>query len=56
MDHASLLDLNSLDRDALLALFSAFQEQQEQLGAMLAARDEELRRLEAEIESHVSAI
>ncbi len=52
MDHASLPDLDSLDRDALLALFSALQEQQEQLGAMLAARDEELRRLEAEIESH----
>src|ERR1700743_1229310 len=49
MDRAPLPDLNTLDRDALLALF---REQQEKLDAMLAAREEEIRRLEVELESH----
>ena len=49
MDRASLPDLNSLDRDALLALYHA---QQEKLDSLIAAHDEQLRRLEAELESH----
>jgi hypothetical protein len=49
MDRAPLPDLNLLDRDALLALFHA---QQEKLESLIADRDEELRRLEAELESH----
>jgi transposase len=49
MDGISLPDLNSLDRDALLALF---QTQRDKLDAMLAARDEQLRRLEAELDMH----
>jgi len=52
MDRASLPDLNSLDRDRLLALISTQQEQQEKLDAMLAAREEELHRLEAELVSY----
>ena len=52
MDRAPLPDLNSLDREALLALFRAQREQQEKLDEMLAARDQEIRRLEAELESH----
>src|ERR1700678_3435418 len=52
MDRAPLPDLNSLDRDALLALFRAQREQQEKLDEMLAARDQEIQRLEAELESH----
>ena len=49
MDRAPLSDLDSLDRDALLALFIA---QQEKLESLIADRDEELRRLEAELEAH----
>ena len=45
MDRAPLPDLNSLDRDALLALYVTQQEQHKKLDAMLAAREEELRRL-----------
>ena len=52
MDRAPLPDLNSLDREALLALFRAQREQQEKLDEMLAARDQEIQRLEAELESH----
>ena len=52
MDRAPLCDLNSLDRDALLALFRTQQEQQQKLDRMLRAREEELRRLEAELEGH----
>ena len=49
MDRAPLPDLSLLDRDALLALFHA---QQEKLETLIADRDEELRRLEAELEAH----
>ncbi len=49
MDRAPFPDLNLLDRDALLALFHA---QQEKLESLIADRDEERRRLEAELESH----
>src|ERR1700734_707605 len=52
MDRAPLPDLNSLDRDALLALFRAQQEQRQKLDQMLAARDEQLRSLEGELEAH----
>lgn len=49
MDRAPLPDLNSLDREDLLALFIA---QQEQLDCLISDRDEEIRRLEAELDSH----
>jgi len=49
MDRAPLPDLNSLDRDALLALFTA---QQEKIDSLIADRDAEVRRLEAELDSH----
>ena len=49
MDRAPLPDLDSLDRDALLALFIA---QQEKLDSLIADRDAEVRRLEAELDSH----
>ncbi len=49
MDGAPLPDLDSLDRDALLVLYRA---QQENLDAMLAAHEQELCRLEAELDSH----
>jgi transposase len=45
MDRAPEKDPNSLDREALLALMRTQQEQ-------LAAQDEEIRRLEAELEAH----
>jgi transposase len=48
MDHAPLPDLNSLDRDALLKLIRA---REEQYASLLAAHDEEIRRLEAELET-----
>jgi len=48
MDFASVSDLDNLDRDALLAIYRA---QQQKLTSLISARDEELRRLEAEIES-----
>jgi transposase len=44
MDHASLPDLDTLDREALVALILTNQEK-------LTARDEELRQLEAELET-----
>lgn len=49
MERAALPDLNMLDREALLALVRAQQERQER---MLAAHDEQIRRLEAELDSH----
>ena len=56
MDRAPLSDLDSLDRDALLALFMT---QQEKLDSFLADRDAELRlhdveirRLEDELQTH----
>jgi transposase len=52
MDGTSLPDLNSLDRDALLALFREQQRREEELDQMLAAREQELRRLQAEVETH----
>ena len=51
MDRAPLQDLNSLDRDALLALLRTQQEEQRKLDAMLIAQDEQLRRLEVELEA-----
>jgi hypothetical protein len=45
MDRAPLPDLNSLGRDALLALIRAQEEE-------FAAQDAEIRRLEAELETH----
>jgi transposase len=56
MDRAPLPDLNSLDREALLALFHAQQEQQAERDALLAARERELHRLEAELETHRQAL
>jgi hypothetical protein len=49
MDRAPFPDLNSLDRDALLALFI---EQQEQLDSLISDRDAEVRQPEAELDSH----
>lgn len=49
MDRAPLKDLDSLDREALLALMRT---QQEQYASLIAAQDEEIRRLEAELDSH----
>ncbi len=46
MDRAPLPDLNSLDREALLALFHA---QQEEYASLLVAQDAEIQRLEAEL-------
>ena len=53
MDRAPLPDLNSLDREDLLALFMA---QQEQLDSLIADRDAEIRRLEAELDSNRQAL
>jgi DNA repair exonuclease SbcCD ATPase subunit len=53
MDCASVSDLDSLDRDALLAIYLA---QQEKLTSLISAQDEELRRLEAELKSHRQAL
>ncbi len=49
MDGASASDLDSMDRDALVAIYMA---QQQKLTSLISAQDEELRRLEAELESH----
>jgi transposase len=49
MDCASVPDLDSMDRDALVAIYMA---QQQKLTSLISAQDEELRRLEAELESH----
>lgn len=48
MDRAPLPDLNNLDREDLLALFMA---QHEHLDSLIADRDAEIRRLEAELDS-----
>ena len=56
MDCAPLPDLNRLDREALLALFHAQQEQQAELDALLAAHERELHRLEAELQTHRQAL
>ena len=48
MNRAPQPDLNMLDHDALVALVRAHQEQ---LASLIADRDEQVRRLEAEVES-----
>jgi transposase len=53
MDCASFPDLDNLDRDALFAIYLA---QQEKLTSLISAQDEELRRLEAELESQRRAL
>ena len=53
MDRASLKDLDKLDRDALLALVHAHQQD---LASRIADRDEVIRRLEAELESERQAL
>jgi len=49
MDSAPLPDLDALDREALLTLLQAHQEQ---LRSLAAAHEDELRSLETELESH----
>ena len=49
MDSLSQPDLDNLDRDALLSLVRGHQEE---LASLIVARDEEIRRLEAELDSH----
>jgi transposase len=49
MDRASLADLDNLDREALVALVLVHQEK---LDSLIATRDDELRRLEAELDSY----
>ncbi len=49
MDHATLPDLDNLDRGELLSLVRGHQEE---LASLIAARDEQIRRLEAELDSH----
>jgi transposase len=49
MDHAPQPDLNLLDHDALVALIHAHQEE---IASLAADRDEQIRRLEAEVDSH----
>jgi transposase len=49
MDLAPHSDLNLLDHDALVALVHAHQEE---LASLAADRDEQIRRLEAEVDSH----
>ena len=46
MDHAPLPDLDALDREALLDLIRTHEQQ---LASLIAAQDEEIRRLEAEL-------
>jgi len=53
MDHAPLPDLNNLDREALLELIRA---QEEQYASLIAVHDEEIRRLEAELELQRQAL
>ena len=53
MDRASQPDLETLDREALVALILSHQEE---LTSLVAARDEELRRLEAELQTHRQAL
>ena len=49
MDHAPLPDLDALDREALLDLIRAHGQQ---FASLIAAQDEEIRRLEAELDAH----
>ena len=49
MDAAQLPDLDSLDREALLALLFAHQEE---LRSLAASHEDQLRSLQAELESH----
>jgi transposase len=49
MDHAPLPDLDALDREALLDLIRTHEQQ---LASLIAAQDEEIRRLEAELDAH----
>jgi hypothetical protein len=49
MNHASLPDLDKLDRDALLSLA---RRHQEELASLIVAHDEEIQGLEAELDSH----
>jgi transposase len=49
MDRAPLPDLDNLDRGQLLALVRGHQEE---LAFLIAAHDEQIRRLEAELDSH----
>jgi transposase len=49
MDRAPQPDLNLLDHDALVALVHAHQEE---LASLAADRDEQIRHLEAEVDSH----
>ncbi len=53
MERASLPDLDSLDRDALVALYRA---EIEKLDALIAARDEQLRRQEEELDAQRQAL
>jgi hypothetical protein len=49
MDHAALPDLDALDREALLDLIRTHEQQ---FASLIAAQDEEIRRLEAELDAH----
>ena len=49
MDHAPLPDLDALDREALLDLIRTHEQQ---FASLIAAQDEEIRRLEAELDAH----
>ena len=49
MDHAPLPDLDALDRDALLDLIRTHEQQ---FASLIADQDEEIRRLEAELDAH----
>src|ERR1700740_3226489 len=49
MDGQTRKDLDSLDREALLELICA---QEEQFASQIAAHDEQIRRLEAELDAH----
>ena len=53
MDRAPLPDLDSLDREALLDLIRAHEQQQ---ASLIAAYDEEIRRLEAELDAQRQAL
>lgn len=53
MDRTPLPDLDSLDREALLDLIRAHEQQQ---ASMIAAYDEEIRRLEAELDAQRQAL
>jgi transposase len=53
MDHTPLPDLDALDREALLDLIRAHEQQQ---ASLIAAYDEEIRRLEAELDAQRQAL